>query len=156
MARNETVGTYIVGDVARFHGVAVADFQGFERGELTIEAATGTHRFDVELAVLPEQRAQGLMFRDRLPADSGMLFIYPEDQMVAMWMKNTLIPLDMIFIARDGRIVRIAERTVPGSLATIDSGGLARGVLEVNGGTAARLGIRPGDRVVHPAFAPSE
>jgi uncharacterized membrane protein (UPF0127 family) len=67
-------------------------------------------------------------------------------------MRNTLIPLDMVFIAADGRIVKVAQRTVPMSLATISSGGPARAVLEVNGGTAARLGLKPGDRVVHPAF----
>jgi len=136
-------------------GGAMAELQSFERGELTIESGSGVHHFDIELAISPAQRAQGLMFRDNLPADAGMLFVYAEDQAITMWMKNTLIPLDMIFIARDGRIISIAERTIPGSLATIDSGGLARGVLEVNGGTAARLGIRPGDRVDYPAFAPA-
>ncbi|MGH6931507.1 MAG: DUF192 domain-containing protein [Dongiaceae bacterium] len=135
---------------------AVAQLQTFERGELTIDGASGKHRFDIELAVSAEQRAQGLMFRERLPADAGMLFVYAEDQTITMWTKNTLIPLDMIFIARDGRIVRIAERTVPGSLATVGSGEQARAVLEVNGGTAAHLGIQPGDRVIHPAFSPSE
>ncbi len=127
--------------------------QTFERDELTIETADGArHRFEVELALSREQQAQGLMYRRSLAENAGMLFVYGKEWPVSMWMKNTLIPLDMLFIRRDGRIVRIAERTVPRSLETISSGQLVAAVLEVNGGTAARLGIRPGDRVLHPAF----
>ena len=92
------------------------------------------------------------MFRRSLAPDGGMLFIYPTERTISMWMRNTLIPLDMVFIAADGRIVKVAQRTVPMSLATISSGGPAKAVLEVNGGTAARLGLEPGGRVVHPAF----
>ncbi|MFQ5774405.1 MAG: DUF192 domain-containing protein [Kiloniellaceae bacterium] len=125
----------------------------FARGELTIETAAGArHRFRVELALTPAQQAQGLMYRRRLPADAGMLFLYGNDAPVSMWMRNTLIPLDMLFIGRDGRIVHVAERTVPGSLETISAGRPVAGVLELNGGTAARLRIRVGDRVLHPAF----
>ncbi|HEX6979549.1 MAG TPA: DUF192 domain-containing protein, partial [Alphaproteobacteria bacterium] len=86
------------------------------------------------------------------PADAGMLFDFKRDQPVSMWMRNTRIPLDMLFIARDGRIVNIAQRTVPFSEATIQSKGAVRAVLELNGGTAQRLGIRPGDTVRHPIF----
>jgi uncharacterized membrane protein (UPF0127 family) len=82
-----------------------------------------------------------------------MLFLYDPPQQVAMWMMNTLIPLDMLFIAADGRILNIRERAVPGSTATIDSAGPARAVLELNGGTAARLNIKPGDRVRHREIA---
>jgi uncharacterized membrane protein (UPF0127 family) len=125
----------------------------FERGELEIETGDGTpHLFQIELATAPEQQSQGLMFRRSLAPDAGMLFVYPSDRTITMWMRNTLIPLDMVFIAADGRIVKVAQRTVPMSLATISSGGPARAVLEVNGGTAARLGLKPGDQVVHPAF----
>jgi hypothetical protein len=125
----------------------------FERGELEIETGDGTrHVFQIELATTPEQKSQGLMFRRSLAPDGGMLFIYPSVRTISMWMRNTLIPLDMVFIAADGRIVKVAQRTVPMSLATISSGGPAKAVLEVNGGTAARLGLKPGDRVVHPAF----
>ncbi len=123
-----------------------------ETGELVVETALGPVQFTVELADTPEERAQGLMFRERLPADAGMLFLYPRDQMISMWMKNTLIPLDMLFIDRDGRILDIAERTVPLSLRSISSETPARAVLEINGGTAQRQGIRPGDRVRHPAL----
>ena len=92
------------------------------------------------------------MYRRSLADDAGMLFVYGSEGMVSMWMRNTFIPLDMLFIAGDGRIVRIAERTVPQSLETISSGRPVIGVLEVNGGTAARLGIQPGDRVLYRAF----
>jgi uncharacterized protein len=126
--------------------------QTFERAVLEIETKTGKHRFDVELAITPEQQSQGLMYRQRLAADAGMLFLYPSEQPLLMWMSNTFIPLDMVFINADGRIRRIAERTVPHSLATIGSDGPALAVLELNGGTAARLGIAAGDRVIYPAF----
>ena len=92
------------------------------------------------------------MYRRKLAPDAGMLFDYKTPQRVSMWMKNTFIPLDMIFIAADGRIVNIAERTVPQSKTVISSQGKIRGVLEINGGTVARLGIKPGDRVRHPIF----
>jgi hypothetical protein len=135
---------------------ARAELQSFQRGELTIESQAGSHHFTVEVAVTPEQRGQGLMFRERLPAAAGMLFIYPAEQMISMWMKNTLIPLDMLFIAEDGRIVHIAERAIPGSTATISSGRPARAVLELNGGTAARLNIAPGDRVLYETFGTAD
>ncbi len=125
----------------------------FERAELTIETAGGQrHRFEVELALSRAQHAQGLMYRRDLAADAGMLFLYERDGMHSMWMRNTLIPLDMLFITRDGRIVHIAQRAVPGSLEAISSEGPVRGVLEVNGGTAAHLGLQPGDRVLYPVF----
>lgn len=92
------------------------------------------------------------MYRRRLAADAGMLFIFEKPEPARFWMKNTYIPLDIIFIAPDGRISNIAERTVPLSLETVASDGPVVAVLEVNGGTAARLGIRPGDRVIHPAL----
>lgn len=133
---------------------AAQGFQaGFERDELVIETAGGArHGFRIELALSPDQQQQGLMFRRELAADAGMLFIYRPRQMVSMWMRNTMIPLDMLFIAEDGVIVKVVERTVPLSLATISSDRPVRAVLEVNGGTAARLRLAPGDRVLHRAF----
>jgi uncharacterized membrane protein (UPF0127 family) len=119
----------------------------FKTAPLSIETAAGKHRFTVELALNDRQQAQGLMYRRRLARDAGMLFVYRAEQPVSMWMKNTLIPLDMVFIAADGRIKRIAQRTVPMSLETISSEAPVRAVLELNAGTAARLGIEPGDRV---------
>lgn len=135
---------------------AAAQLQSFDRDQLVIESETGPHRFDVELAVSPQQRAQGLMFREEMAADAGMLFLYSSDQSISMWMKNTLIPLDMVFVAADGRIVHVAERAVPGSTATIASGQPARAVIELNGGTAARLKIKPGDRVLYRSFGTAE
>ncbi len=125
----------------------------FTRDEVTIWTADGgRHRFAVELALNPAQRAQGLMFRTRMAPDAGMLFVYPTEEPVAMWMKNTHLPLDMLFIRSDGRIVTIVEETVPFSLETISSGPAVKAVLELNAGTVARLGIKPGDVVVHPTL----
>jgi uncharacterized membrane protein (UPF0127 family) len=121
-------------------------------GELTVVSTSGKHSFKVEVVSTPEKMAQGLMYRKSLPEDAGMLFDYGRPQPTSFWMKNTLIPLDMIFIAADGRIVNIHERAVPLSLDPIPSQGPVRGVLEVNGGTVAKLGIKPGDRVLHPIF----
>ena len=126
--------------------------QTFPTADLTIESATGPHKFHVELATTPKQLEQGLMFRRNLAPDAGMLFDFRAPSPVSMWMKNTFIPLDMLFIDNRGRIINIAERAVPQSLDTIAAAAPARAVLEVNGGTAARLGIRPGDRVVFPIF----
>ena len=127
--------------------------QRFERELLSIESAGGErHRFEVEIALTGPQHAQGLMYRRSLAVDAGMLFLYRGAGTLSIWMKNTPIPLDMIFIAPDGRIVDIAERTVPYSLETISSRFAASAVLEVIGGTVARLGIQPGDRVRHRAF----
>jgi uncharacterized membrane protein (UPF0127 family) len=120
---------------------------------LEIVSGNGVHVFTVELATTDEQRARGLMFRKELPDGQGMLFDFQREQELSFWMKNTYIPLDMIFIRGDGRILRIAENTTPLSTANIPSGGPARAVLEVSGGTARKLGIKPGDRVAHPFFS---
>ncbi len=122
--------------------------QPFKTGKLAIQTASGRHDFTVELALTDGQQQQGLMFRRALAPDAGMLFDYKSPTQITMWMKNTFIPLDMIFIGADGRIVRIAERTVPQSTEIIPSAAPARAVLEVNGGTAQRLGIKVGDKVI--------
>ncbi|MGF1628366.1 MAG: DUF192 domain-containing protein [Kiloniellaceae bacterium] len=125
----------------------------FATETLSIETAAGDdHAFEVEIAETPDQRAQGLMFRRQLAVDGGMLFLFGRAEERAMWMKNTLIPLDMLFIDETGKIVRIEERTVPHSLKAILSGGPVSAVLELNAGTASRLIIKPGDQVRHPAF----
>jgi len=119
---------------------------------LEIVTRTGVHVFDVELAVTPEERSKGLMFRKEMPGTQGMLFDFEGEGPIAMWMKNTYLSLDMIFIRADGRIARIAENTVPHSEATVQSGAPVKAVLEVVAGTAKRLGIAPGDRVAHRIF----
>jgi uncharacterized protein len=104
------------------------------------------------MATTEEEKTTGLMYRKELADGKGMLFDFSPEQEVSMWMKNTYISLDMIFIRADGRILRIAENTEPMSTKIIPSGGLAKGVLEVIAGTAQKYGIRAGDRVAHPLF----
>lgn len=120
---------------------------------LEIATARGVITFEVEVARTDEQRTIGLMFRKQVPERSGMLFDFKVDQPVYMWMKNTLIPLDMLFIRADGSIARVAAMTTPLSTETISSGEPVRAVLEIAGGAAKKLGIKPGDRVAHPLFA---
>ena len=129
-----------------------AQLATFPSAPLTIVTAGGPQKFTVELATTPAQMEQGLMFRPSLAPDAGMLFDYRAPSMAAMWMKNTLIPLDMLFVDQHGRIINIHERAVPGSLEPIAAAAPARAVIELNGGTAARLGIKPGDRVIFPIF----
>jgi uncharacterized protein len=120
---------------------------------LEIATKSGVRVFSVEMATTEEEKTQGLMYRKELPDGKGMLFDFSPEQQISMWMKNTYIPLDMIFIRADGRILRIAENTEPLSTKIISSGGLAKGVLEVIAGTAQKYGIQPGDRVAHPLFS---
>jgi hypothetical protein len=108
---------------------------------LTIKAPDKAHVFSVEVARTPEEQAKGLMFRTSLPADGGMLFPFEKPRFASFWMKNTMIPLDMFFIRADGSIDRIAENTIPENLEPVVSGGEVTAVLELAGGTAARLGI---------------
>ena len=108
---------------------------------LTIQDGGTAHKFHVEVARTSEEQARGLMFRTSLPADGGMIFPFAKPRIASFWMKNTLIPLDMIFIRADGSIDRIAENTIPESLEPVVSGGEVSAVLELAGGTAARLGI---------------
>jgi uncharacterized membrane protein (UPF0127 family) len=119
---------------------------------LEIVTQAGVQVFSVEMATTEEEKTTGLMYRKELPDGKGMLFDFSPEQQVSMWMKNTYISLDMIFIRADGRILRIAESTEPLSTRIIPSGGLAKGVLEVIAGTAQKYGIKPGDRVAHPLF----
>jgi uncharacterized membrane protein (UPF0127 family) len=123
-------------------------------GKQTLEIASksGVHVFAVEIAENDAERAKGLMYRKELPEGQGMLFDFHREQEVSFWMQNTYIPLDMVFIRADGRILRIAENTEPLSTKLIPSGGPVRAVLEVIGGTTRKLGIAPGDRVASPIF----
>ncbi len=123
-----------------------------EKQILEIASKTGVHVFSIELAVTDEERSRGLMFRRSVPESYGMLFDFKRDQEVTMWMRNTYVSLDMIFIQSDGRIRRIAENTETESDKIIPSGGQVRAVLEVAAGTARKLGIEAGDRVATPIF----
>jgi uncharacterized protein len=119
---------------------------------LEIVTKSGVQSFTVEMATTEEEKTTGLMYRKELPDGRGMLFDFSPPQEVSMWMKNTFISLDMIFIRADGTILRIAENTEPQSTRIIPSRGLVTAVLEVIAGTAKKYGIEPGDRVAHPLF----
>lgn len=123
---------------------------GLQIVPLTIESSGRSHRFMVEVARTPDQQAQGLMYRDRLGPMEGMLFPFPSARPASFWMRNTLIPLDIMFIRTDGTIARIAENTAPLSETPVVSGEPVAAVLEVAGGRSAELGIRAGDRVTWP------
>lgn len=124
---------------------------------LTIVTASGSKplSFNIEVARSPRQKAIGLMYRRNLAAGRGMLFPYEREQEVSMWMKNTYIPLDMLFIKANGEIHRVAAMTEPFSERIISSEGPVKAVLEIAGGDAKRLGIAPGDKVQHPIFSGS-
>ncbi len=126
---------------------SAAEFQPLE-----IATKSGVRMFSVEMAKTDEERAKGLMYRKELPDGQGMLFDFTPEQTISMWMKNTYISLDMIFIGGDGRVIRIAENTETESTKIISSGSPAKAVLEVIAGTARKYGIVPGDQVVHPLF----
>jgi uncharacterized membrane protein (UPF0127 family) len=126
--------------------------QALDRNTVEIASRTGVLVFSVEIAATEPEREKGLMYRKSLPEGQGMLFDFQREQEVGFWMKNTYIPLDMIFIRGDGRIAGIAHDAQPLSEKVISSGVPVRAVLEVKGGTARRLGIEPGDRVANPIF----
>ncbi|MEQ8559490.1 MAG: DUF192 domain-containing protein [Henriciella sp.] len=130
----------------------IATAQDLETGTLIIETEAGPQTFDIEIADDREEISYGLMNRESMPENAGMLFDFAQPREPAMWMKNTLIPLDMLFITSDGTIQMIARNAQPGSLRTISPGMPVKGVLEINGGRAAELGIKPGDTVDHSIF----
>lgn len=125
----------------------------FHKDSLAIQSTDKTtHTFTVELATNYPQWAQGLMFRKDLPKDAGMLFLFGEEKIASIWMKNTYIPLDIIFIRKDGTIARIEADAVPESLRSMSSGELVSAVLELNAGTSHTLNIKPEDRVIYKTF----
>lgn len=117
---------------------------------LGIRSADAHHSFQVEVARTPAEQARGLMYRTALAPNGGMLFLFDPPEYAAFWMKNTYIPLDMLFIRTDGTIARIAANTTPHSLEPVPAGELVGSVLEIPGGRAAELGIKQGDRVSWP------
>ncbi len=133
-------------------GAGAATAQALDKLEIVTE--TGVHVFSVELARSDAEREKGLMYRRFMPADRGMLFDFKREEPVMFWMKNTYIPLDMIFISRGGVVTSIAANAEPLSERLIPSGGPCYGVLELNGGVAASIGVKPGDKVRHPIFSP--
>ncbi|CAN5208539.1 DUF192 domain-containing protein [soil metagenome] len=128
-----------------------ADVQ-FKRSTLVVVSGGRETRFEVDLATNDAERSRGLMFRKELGAFEGMLFDFHQEMQVSFWMKNTLIPLDMVFIAADGTVKHVHANAVPHSTVSIPSLYPVRSVLEINGGSAALLGIKPGDTVKHPIF----
>lgn len=132
---------------------SAAPVRAADQQALEVVSKTGVHPFAVEVVANDADRAKGLMYRKSLPEGQGMLFDFHSEQDVSFWMQNTYIPLDMIFIKADGRIANIVENTEPLSTKMIPSRGPVRGVLEVIGGTARKLGIVAGDRVAHPIFS---
>ncbi|MBR0883322.1 uncharacterized membrane protein (UPF0127 family) [Bradyrhizobium japonicum] len=147
IARGWLAAILVVGCAVAGAPVRAASFQPLE-----IVTKNGVQVFSVEMATTEEEKQTGLMYRKELADGKGMLFDFKPEQEVSMWMKNTYVSLDMIFIRADGRILRIAENTEPLSTKIISSQGPARAVLEVVAGTAQKYGIRPGDRVGHPLF----
>ena len=143
------VSVVLAGALCAFTG---SDARAASIQPLEIVTKTGVQVFSVEMATTEDEKTTGLMYRKELADGKGMLFDFSPEQEVSMWMKNTYISLDMIFIRADGRILRIAENTEPLSTKIIPSRGLAKGVLEVIAGTAQKYGIAPGDRVAHPLF----
>ena len=134
-------------------GAALAqDEIKFKRSSLVVETAAREIKFDVELALNDVERSRGLMFRDKLGPYEGMLFDFHQEAPVSFWMKNTLIPLDMVFIGGDGTVRHVHANAVPLSTDTIPSQFPVRAVLEINGGSARLLGIKPGDKIKHPIF----
>lgn len=134
-------------------GAAVADC---DPGAVFIDTESGQKRFSVEVVDTPEGRNLGLMFRDSMPFSAGMLFVYDAPQPVSFWMRNTLIPLDMIFAGPDGRIEKVHANAVPLDETSIFGGDAIQYILEINGGLADRLGIAEGDVMRHPAIAASD
>jgi uncharacterized membrane protein (UPF0127 family) len=126
--------------------------QALPRSEILVETASSQFRFDVEVADDASERARGLMFRQALADNAGMLFLYPAPQEVEFWMKNTPLSLDIVFVQEDGTIARIAERTTPFSEDMIPSGALVTAVLEVKGGLMRQLGIGIGAKLRHPDY----
>ena len=122
--------------------------------KVTIMTASGQKTFDVAVMRTDAEREKGLMFRNYLPADRGMLFDFGAERPVMMWMKDTPLPLDMIFIRTNGSIARIAANTEPYSLTVLSSDEPVIGVLEINAGITEKLGIREGDQVIHHLFKP--
>jgi uncharacterized membrane protein (UPF0127 family) len=143
---------FILAFTAALALLAQLSFAQLATAPLSIKTDEATHAFTVEIANTPEAITQGMMFRESMAPDAGMLFDFGEVRQASMWMKNTLISLDMLFIDADGQVIAIARNAVPGSTRSLGPGVPVRAVLEIPGGRAKELGIQPGDTVQHPIF----
>lgn len=137
-----------------FGGALLAQAVAFaaSTGTIVLETETGDHSFDIEVMTTDRERARGLMYRRSLPERSGMLFLYDRPQGATMWMKNTFIPLDMVFIAPGGTVHRIERNAEPFSTEVISSEGAIIAVLELNAGEADRIALKRGDKVIYPGL----
>jgi uncharacterized membrane protein (UPF0127 family) len=126
--------------------------ESFKHSRLEIHSGDVVHTFSIEIAETSRQRAQGLQYRNTMAPDHGMLFNFRKPAPISMWMKNTYIPLDILFISQQGKVINIAHNTAPLSLKYINSVGPAKGVLELSAGTSNRLKIKVGDIVFHQIF----
>ncbi len=156
-ARQLIIGLLLILTATYGSGSVAAEVPGAQSGhriqDLQIVTRDGReHRFRIEIADNAAARRRGLMFRKSLAPDAGMLFDFKTPQHVSFWMKNTLIPLDMLFLDSDGYIINLAPNVPPLSDTNIPSGGVVRAVLEIRGGRSAELGIEPGDRVRQRIF----
>lgn len=144
---------FIIIFVSLFYSISVhADEVTYGRDVVVIKTTSGLIEFDMEMALDTDQRRQGLMFRKELSAKSGMLFDYGYPYTASMWMKNTLIPLDMLFVRYDGVIAYVHKRAIPGDLTAISANEPVRAVIEIAGGQAKAQGIKAGDKVLHSIF----
>lgn len=134
-------------------GLLVEPADAMRRSKLTLQTAQGAHVIDIEIVTTPAEQQMGLMFRRSVPEKTGMLFVYAGPQEITMWMKDTYVSLDMVFINASGTVHRIEAHTEPFSQTTIPSKGDVVAVLEMVAGSAEKLGLKPGDRVVHALFA---
>jgi uncharacterized membrane protein (UPF0127 family) len=150
--RRAALAALLVACSAALLAQASAGADAMRREKLELAIGPSRYPLSVEIAESPAEKARGLMFRRALADNEGMLFLYSEPQEVTMWMRNTYLPLDMVFIAKDGTVTRIAESTTPFSEEQIASEGPVLAVLEIKGGLAEKLGLKPGDRLLHAAF----
>jgi uncharacterized membrane protein (UPF0127 family) len=140
--------------LAAVFSVLISPALALPRSDLLVQTASSEFRFDVEIADDASERAEGLMYRETMADNAGMLFLYSAPQPVQFWMKNTPMSLDIVFVRADGTIARIAERTTPFSEDMIPSGEKVSAVLEVKAGMMHQLGVRVGDRLKHPTYFP--
>ena len=152
IAHRALTGYRLLGAVAALALMVGTVSAGCRDDQVELRWPGGQARFAVEVADTDAERSRGLMFRESMPRSAGMLFVYESPRRATFWMKNTLIPLDMIFADASGRVTKVHANAKPQDLTTIDGGDGVKLVLEINGGLAARLGISPGAELRHPAI----